>query len=381
MKIIYWSFSTFPSKAANSVNVIKMASYFAKLGHEVILTAIKGEPKINFNKIFERYGVKNNFKIILKNYPKIKFGWILWGLFILKIVFKSKPDLVFSRDSFGAFLSALFGFDVLFEVHGAAHGRDKILFKFLFPLKRIKKIIVISKSLKEYLCQHYRFDHNKIIIAPDAVDDAWVEEEKIVESQKKALGFNSNDFVLGYIGNLYKGRGIKLIINLAKLLPEDKFVLIGGPKNVLKIYNKIIFDLGIQNICFKDYVPHSSLPKYLFSCDILLMPYQKQLKTANDGPDTSKFMSPLKMFEYMSAGKPIIASNHKVIKEVLINKKNALLVEPDKINEWYDSIIKLKSDPKLSNSLGKTAKNHVKKYTWSKRTKLILDNYTILKNN
>ena len=104
------------------------------------------------------------------------------------------------------------------------------------------------------------------------------------------------------------------------------------------------------------------------------MPYQRKFKTANDGPDTSKFMSPLKMFEYMATGKPIIASNHDVIKEILSNEKNSLLVEPDNISQWCNAIKKLKSDSKLAYNLGKNAKDDVRKFTWSERSKMILNN-------
>jgi len=374
MKIVYWSFSILPSQTANSVNVMKMANAFANLGHEVILIAIEGDRSIESSKLFENYGVKNHFKIIRTTYPRIKLGWIVWGLHMLRIVRKTKPDLIFARDSFGAFLSALMGFNVFFEVHGAPHGRDKILFKFLFSLERIKKIVVISKSLRDYLCERFSIINNKIIIAPDAVDDSWITDGKNMKVYKKEFGFREDDFLIGYTGSLYKGRGIELIIEIAKLCPLDKFILIGGPRKERELFLGETKNLGLNNIRFKNYVPHSILPKYLFCCDILLMPYQRKFKTANDGPDTSKFMSPLKMFEYMATGKPIIASNHDVIKEILSNEKNSLLVEPDNISQWCNAIKKLKSDSKLAYNLGKKAKDDVRKFTWSERSKMILNN-------
>ena len=105
------------------------------------------------------------------------------------------------------------------------------------------------------------------------------------------------------------------------------------------------------------------------------MPYQKNLKTANNGPNTSKFMSPLKMFEYMSSGKSIISSNLDVIKEILVNEKTALLVDPDNSSQWCNAIERLKSDSKLAHSLGIIAKDNVRKFTWSERSKMILNHY------
>ena len=374
MKIIYWSFSTLPSHAANAVNVMKMASAFANLDHEVIVIAIKGDSSIDCLELFENYGVKNNFKIIRTTYSRVKLGWIVWGFRMLRIVVKTKPDLIFARDSFGALLSALIGFNVFFEAHSAPHGRDKILFKFLFSLKRIRKIIVISKSLRDYLYGLYAIDNSKIIIAPDAVEQSWITKRENALIYRKELGYRESDYLIGYAGSLYKGRGIELIMEIAKRRQLDKFIIIGGPSKEREIFITQANNFGLNNISFKNYVPHSLLPKYLFSCDILLMPYQRELKTANNGPDTSRFMSPLKMFEYMASGKPIIASNLDVIKEILVNERNSLLVEPDNISQWCNAIKKLESDSKLADNLGKIAKDDVRKFTWSKRSKMILAN-------
>ena len=371
MKMIYWSFSTLPSQAANSVNVMKMANAFANLGHEVILIAIDGDKSIDSSELFEKYGVKNHFKIIRTTYPKVKFGWIIWGFRMLSIIVKTKPDLIFSRDSFGAFLSALIGYNVFFEVHGAPHGRDKILYKFLFPLKRIKKIVVISISLRDYLCKRFSID-NKIIIAPDAVDESWITKDKNVIGYKEQLGYRKKDFLIGYTGSLYKGRGIELIMELAKIFSSDEFLIIGGPSKEREDFVEQAKIFELNNISFNKYVPHALLPNYLFICDILLMPYQRKLRTANNGPNTSKFMSPLKMFEYMATGKPIIASNLDVIKEILEDERNSLLVEPDNVSEWCNAINKLKSDSNLAYSIGKVATEDVKKFTWSERSKMIL---------
>ncbi len=107
------------------------------------------------------------------------------------------------------------------------------------------------------------------------------------------------------------------------------------------------------------------------------MPYQRKLETANKGPDTSKYMSPLKMFEYLATGKPIIASNLEVIKEILVNERNALLFEPDNISKWCDAIERLKSDSQFACNLGVNARDDVRRFTWSERSNRILNNWPI----
>ena len=84
-------------------------------------------------------------------------------------------------------------------------------------------------------------------------------------------------------------------------------------------------------------------------------------------------MSPLKVFEYMSSGNAIICSDLLVIKEILNNKVNCLLVKPNDVSAWIKSILLLVDKPELREQLGKKAKFDLENYfTWEKRAKNIL---------
>jgi len=107
--------------------------------------------------------------------------------------------------------------------------------------------------------------------------------------------------------------------------------------------------------------------------DVLLMPYQKSVSIGIKGVDTSNWMSPMKLFEYLSAGVPIISSNISVLKEVLIDGENCLLVEPDDVNSWSIALQNIISNAELEEKLGFNAYNLYKdKYTWKHRAKGML---------
>ena len=86
------------------------------------------------------------------------------------------------------------------------------------------------------------------------------------------------------------------------------------------------------------------------------MPYQKDLKLADNKVNTSSWMSPMKVFEYMSAKKAIVSSNMPVIQEVL-NESNSILVEPDNIKEWSDAINSLYNDKNKREKIAKNSYN------------------------
>ena len=84
-------------------------------------------------------------------------------------------------------------------------------------------------------------------------------------------------------------------------------------------------------------------------------------------------MSPLKMFEYMASGRPIIASDLPVLREVLEHERNAILVAPDDINGWVRSIQYLADDEKVRERLAHQASIDLKQsYTWEKRAQKVL---------
>ena len=102
------------------------------------------------------------------------------------------------------------------------------------------------------------------------------------------------------------------------------------------------------------------------------MPYQQEVRIGN-GLDTSQWMSPMKMFEYMLAGRPIISSNLRVLREVLHDEVNALLVGADDVGAW-ESALKQLDSPELRYKLARNAYDEAStNYTWDIRVQRVLE--------
>ena len=103
------------------------------------------------------------------------------------------------------------------------------------------------------------------------------------------------------------------------------------------------------------------------------MPYQKEVAVFGNKGNTAQWMSPMKMFEYMATGRPIVASDLSAIREILKNDYNAILVSCDGIKEWESAIKRLVNNPEFAKIVGDNARKDVlKKYTWDIRAKEIL---------
>jgi glycosyltransferase involved in cell wall biosynthesis len=106
----------------------------------------------------------------------------------------------------------------------------------------------------------------------------------------------------------------------------------------------------------------------------LLAPYQSSV-TVPGGGDVGRWMSPLKIFEYMAAGKAILASDLPVLREILSHGETALLCPPHNIESWIESLNQLQKDPELRALLGNNAKTVFQsQHTWQARAKKVLEN-------
>jgi len=118
------------------------------------------------------------------------------------------------------------------------------------------------------------------------------------------------------------------------------------------------------------FLPNAELPVVQAACDVLLMPYQQKV-AASSGGDISKYLSPMKLFEYMACGRVVLSSDLPVLREVL-SDDNAVLLPPDDLAAWVNAIVMVKNHPKKAVQLATQAKMDVQRYSLTARTKKIL---------
>lgn len=368
MKIFYLSGSIIPSKVANSIHVMKMCQAFAKNGHEIVLFVRTSQEKIEDE--YKFYGVDKCFKIVKTKWPGFRgLGGLIYGYSVYKKVFDlAIPDLLYSRDVYSLFLLRNLNVPFIYEAHTPPQNRVRYyLENVLFSNKSFSRLVVISDALRlEYLKNFPKASNERIIVAHDGADIPSNDLNKTMNY----YNLKDNKINVGYIGHLYQGRGMEIIAKLAELMSEVNFHIVGGSENDIMFWkNKI----KVSNLFFHGFIPNSQLQAFYINFDIMLAPYQKRVSGPGGKGDTVKWMSPLKIFEYMSFGKPIVASDLPVLKEFLKDKYNCLLCNPDDIIQWKNAITLLLNDIELKQMIKKNAwKDFIKKYTWESRAKKVL---------
>lgn len=349
---------------------MKMCQAFADNGHEVVLLAPGSLDRVGGAKsqIFSFYGVKDNFNIKFISVPFLK-GWtLIYGFLASRLAFKLKPDLVYGRNIAGCTFSSFYGLNVAVECHTPTSCLNSILLWFCSKLKNFKKVVVITHSLKDVFVSHFPTLSNNIQVLADGADE-FPKDVKLIKFQG-----NSKHPQVGYVGSLFRGKGMELILKLARKLPNMDFNIVGGADSDIDHWKQFCMDL--PNVYFYGHVPHANVPSYIISFDIMLLPNQREVSTyRSSSTNIGDWTSPLKAFEYMAAGKPIICSDLPVLREIF-DTKNAILCSPDDIDSWTSALEVLSHDQGLRSKLGENARAiFTNKYTWKIRARKALSTF------
>ena len=370
MRIAYISFSFIPSRTANSLHVMKMCQAFAANGHEVVLfaPAKKDEYEQNVDDIFSYYQVSRTFKVVRLPFPMIKGKFYVYWLGLMVSIWRYKPHIVYGRYVTGSYLATLLGFRTIFEVHDKVWqrlARDHKHFNSMLKSHNFVRLVAISERLKKAYLEKKKIAASDITVAHDAAD---------IPGHHQALSpwpGRKGKLQVGYVGHLYKGKGIEVIQAVAPALSEVDFHIVGGFDRDIEYWRS---KLREDNVYFHGFVPQNMLSYYINAFDICLLPNQKEVHTHGKFvSDIGEFTSPLKMFDYMAHQKTIIASDLPVLKEVLTHKINAWLCQADQPEQWVEALLYLQHNPDIRKAISNQAfKDFNKHYTWEKRASKVL---------
>jgi glycosyltransferase involved in cell wall biosynthesis len=328
------------------------------------------------------YGLQVTFPLAwLKASQRLRgydYGWrsVRWAR-------RQGADLIYTRLPQAAALASWQGQATILEVHELPQGRMGTWLLRRFASGRgARRLILITTPLLTKLKQGFpAIDRPAFaMVAPDGVDlnryadlpepaaaRRWLAEQ----TEGKAVHIRADEFVAGYSGHFYPGRGAQMLLELAGRLPEVRFLLVGGePQDVARLRTEAEAQ-RLNNVTITGFVPNADLPHYQAACDLLLMPYQKQV-AGSSGGDIAAVFSPLKLFEYLACGRPILSSDLPALREVL-NQETAVLLPSDERQAWIQAIQELQVHPERRAQLAARARQDASRYSWENRAALILE--------
>ena len=360
------------------MHVMKMGQALAQEGHQVRLTAKKSWGAMAPDKgyLMSHYGLERLFPIRLIPYHRLTMGL---DYDIRSVLWAKRPgcDMIYTRSIRAALFATAIGHNTIFEAHNVPAGSlGAWYFRRILNNCNLSKVVAITHALKKLLLENFSdvlYD-DRVIVAPDGVDLERFSNRPTKAEARLALNLDPQDFVAGYVGHLYPGRGVEQILDIAKRSHDIVFLFVGGTPQDIANRKRQAAEMALDNVRIVGFVANSELPTFYAACDVLLMPYQREVAVSGGG-NTANYMSPMKMFEYMATGRMIIASDLPVLREIL-DDTNAVLCDPDDIPAWRNALQRAKIDAEWSLSLAVNASAKVENFTWKRRVQNIFHDFT-----
>ncbi len=351
-----------------------MCEAFQKSGIEVeLIIPERRKNSINTDP-FLYYQVDHRFRIRkLYSLDWTRFGWSVF--FILQnvsfalsslvfLIFQERKAVVYTRGD-SALLWPFFLFKK-FPIFIETHFKSRKFRRHLRPLVRARGIVVVTKAYRRELTSAYHIPANKIIWAPDGVDLAKFSAKggsasggQISNSKfqiRERLGIPQDKKIIVYTGTDLGWRGVETFKEAVRLLPQDWRVYFVGSV-------RPIDDLRAVFIGHK---PPKEIPLWLSIADALVL-----CGTAKSEISLN-YVSPLKLFEYLAAGRPIVAVDTPSHREIL-SEENALLVKPDDPEALAKAIKTALTDEALAEKIARNAATLAPQYSWDNRANRISD--------
>ncbi len=373
MKIAYIATSAIPSSTANSIQVMKVCQAFSQNGHTVTLI-VPGSGAVDWPEMQSRYGLSVSFNITrirsIRHFKRFDFIFRALQSCLLQ-----KVDLVYTRMLWVAYFSQKLKLPVILELHDLPAGRfGKSLLNRFVRSRSNKRIVSITHALVERIESRFEMllPKNELIVAPDGVDLERYQFLISASVAREKLGL-SEKLTAVYTGGFYRGRGLEMLFKLASHFPQVNFVWVGGKPEAVKDWNDQIQAAAITNIQLTGFVDNQVLPLYQAAADVLLMPFGKTV-AGSSGGNTADVCSPMKMFEYMAAGRAIVTSDLPVLREVL-NDQNAVFYEPENFDDLKSKFAELIENPALRERIATQARKDVENHSWQRRMRLILESF------
>lgn len=369
MKILYVAPIRLPTEKAHGIQIMETCAALTRAGVTVELVIPDRRTQIKED-AFAYYHIKERFLITRLRVPDTveygKFGFLFYAvIFAIRAAYyalRARADFIYTRDPTSVSVCALAGVRPLaWELHTAHPAVPR------FIMRRVNALLPITRGLKDWYASRAA-PLAGIHVAPDAVDLSIFNAVKDRAQERAALrarlGIPPESKIALYIGSfgLYVWKGVDVARGAAEYAPEVHWLFVGGtPAECEKLTRG-----APKQVMTLPRTRREDIAKLLCAADVLLLP-NKSGDTASER-DTS----PMKLFEYMASGVPIVASDIASLREIL-DEHTAFLIPPDNPQALAESVRNVLADRPQAERRANAARTAVEAYTWDKRAEGMLN--------
>jgi glycosyltransferase involved in cell wall biosynthesis len=355
-----------------------MSAALAGLGHHVTLCAPwhagRARGAAGLAALRRDYALDGAFRLRYLPYVTVRqrFGGSYFAVAAVAAA-GTRAQLVYTRNPRIAALCTRLGLPVILETHMLLGASTRALeaARAVARSGKLRRWVFISEKLRERFGESVALPAERCVVEHDAVDLERFTPALPAADARARLGLADRPLVV-YSGNLYPGRGAELVVENAAALPHVDFLFVGGAAGDIA---RLRAAAG-ANVRFTGHLPLEQVTPYLFAADVLVMPHTSRTLVSDRKTSTAEYASPMKLFEYMAAGRAIVATRFPSVAEVLRDGENGVLVAPDDAGALREAIAALVADPARAARLGARAREDAAAHTWARRAERILHGMT-----
>ena len=370
-----------PSRRAQGLQVVRMAGALAGCGAQVRLLHAERHPTPSLPpgvSLFENYGVTAQPQPQVLAVPC--WDYIDRTPSRLQYLPARLQELTFARNAARAVQAAGTGLVLTRELETARHlvragHRGTFLELHRVPggrtrtrwlreaLAGVRGAIAISGGVAEDLVA-LGLDGDRLLIEHDAADLAPFDGRTTRAAARSRLGVGTESPLVVYAGSLLPWKGVEILIDAAGFLPEVEFLVAGGsPEEVERLARR---SQGSGNIRLDGHQDPTRIPDYLIAADVFCVPNRSQPAIS------ARYTSPLKVFEAMASGVPMVVSDLPSLRDIL-HGDEAEFVAPDSATALAAGIRTLVEDPHRRYQMSKRLRIRAPKHSWEGRARRILN--------
>ena len=324
------------------------------------------------SKVYEGASVQVDRPRILK-FPLLDYFSVAFshGLEIRRQIMEFKPDVIVGLGILNTFMAMHlanrhkipFVYYLIDALHTLIPFRPlRFLGKVLESetLKLCDAVCVVNEELKRYAIE-MGAQSDKVHVVRAGIDTERFNPDVDGHMMRENLGIGKDDVVLFFMGWLYSFSGLREVtIELAKVrdvYPNVKLLIV-GEGDVYHELQQVKKDCGLQQLVLVGWQPYEKIPEYIAASDICLLPAHNN--------EVMRSIVPIKMYEYMACGKPVISTKLPGIIKEFGYDNNVIYV--DRPAEVLEKVVELINDCESMREYMARARKFVEKHSWNKIT-------------
>ena len=370
MKIAYISDQFLPQTATDTEQSLNMIAALASVGAKVKLVVPRpiGGPGTTTQELADYYQVSANFEVVTAALPSQPRG-------LTKFLHASRSglsgivrssDVIYTRNLPMVAVAAAAGLaPVVYETYRPWPDQSRILRGFLKTVARRGRLagLVLHSALAAESFERIGFSPEQILVAHNAWDPKKLEPRLDRSVARVQCNLPADPLIVTYAGRIAPHKGIGMVLEIARALPDVHFVLVGSEGE----HEMEREAATVDNVEVRPWLPFNEVVPYLYASDVLLIP-----PTLSPLQKTGTTVLPMKTFLYMATGRPIFSGDGPDIREVLTDGENACLVTPDDTALAVRRLRELLDDAQLRARLGESARQQMQDWTWEARARRVL---------